>query len=453
MLAITRAGAVAVPLDARSPSAELARALDHSSARVIFTDTRNFGTVRDAVARTPGGGIVVLITIHSEHAVDNLANEWRVVRLQDWVEDEASSTSHVNIDELGIEEMAYLHYTSGTTSAPKGALSTQQSWLWSANSFISAFGMTPEDRFFWPLPLFHCLGHALCVFATVVVGASAHIPDHEESSFNSLLGKDAQDTTIIVGVPAMYHEFINEASNSKILPALQALRACMTAGSMATSDLNVQVQKLFGIPLLNNYGCTEACGAIAINKPGDLFSENSSGTVVPGMEVKLAHPNGQEVRNSETGEVWIRSPSLMLGYYKETESSFTVDGWFRTGDVARFSANATDLNLIGREKELIVQGGENIQPDEVEQVLLRCDGVADVVVAGTPHITLGETAAAFIVRDGSGKDETTTDLDLTALIARCRKDLPDHKVPTSKQPPFLSLVTFFDTPGMADYSA
>lgn len=449
MLAITRAGAVAVPLDPRSSPVELARALDHSGARVIFTDGRHLDTVRAAVGSVSGKGLIITAN-PPERAI---VHGWRVLRYQDWAGDDAGSTSNVRIDELEPEEPAFLHYTSGTTGTPKGVLSTQRSWIRAANNFVSAFGMTSDDYFFWPLPLFHCLGHALCVFATVAVGASAYIPAADARSFNSLFDKEARATTIIVGAPATYHEFIAEASNSKKLPSLPGLRACMSAGSSATAALSAQVQAVFGVPILNNYGCTEACGAIAINKPGDSFREDSSGTIVPGMEVQFTGPDGKVVNIGETGEVWVRSDSLMLRYFEETESPFTAEGWFRTGDMARRTANATDLNLVGRKKELINQGGENIQPDELERVLLRCAGVADVVVAGAPHNTLGETAAAFIVRDNRGNDaghNSTLDLDPTHLLSGCRKDLPDNKVPTGKQPQTHELPLF--PPGVADSS-
>lgn len=436
MLAVTRAGAVAVPLDPRSPPADLARTLAHCGTRAIFTEDRYLGTVRAAVGLNFGGARPGLIISARTSDVD----EDEAWRYEDWTDADDSRTalSHQAIlDDLGGNEEAFLHYTSGTTSLPKGVLSTQQSWLWSAERSASAFGMTQDDQLFWPLPLFHCLGHALCIVATVVVGASSYIPGPDETPFDSLFAaKGARGTTVIVGTPATYHELIARASTSTSFPTLPGLRACMSAGSSATTALSTQVQEVFGVPFLDNYGCTEACGAIAIHKPGDLLREDSSGTILSGMEVRLTGPDGNEVRKGETGEVWIRSPSLMLRYFKQTESPFTAEGWFRTGDVARRSTNATDLNLVGRRKELIVQGGENIQPDELERVLLRCPGVADVVVAGISHIVLGETAAAFIVPEGRGnalEDKSTADLDPMALLAWCRKDLPDHKVPTGRK--------------------
>lgn len=376
--------------------------------------------------------MVVVVSSLDVLAAEGVSNS---VHYQDWTEDEECETSYAKIDEDLGSSAAFLHYTSGTTSSPKGVLSSQKSWLWSARSFASAFGLTEEDQFFWPLPLFHCLGHALCIIATVAVGASAHLPDPNETLFDSLFTKPAVTATIIVGAPASYHEIVAAASTLKTSLALPSLRACMFAGSSASATLSAQVQDLLGVPLLNNYGCTEACGAIAVNKPGDLFREDSVGTLVPGMEVQLTDLDGHKVEDSEQGELWIRSPGLMIGYYKETECPFTASGWFPTGDIALFSKDGDGLRLVGRKKELIVRGGENIRPSELERVLLRCPGVSDVVVAGITHRLLGEVPAAFIVRErsdnGTGEGNAAK-LDPSSLLRVCREHLPEYKVPTGE---------------------
>ncbi|KAG8162803.1 hypothetical protein KVR01_007281 [Diaporthe batatas] len=428
ILAITRAGAVGVPLDSRSTSSELSNALQHCGARAIFTDSHHLSQVRLA---TEGQKQTIIVVSSS---VDCTANgESKVAQYESWAEDEDCTTSESKIDEDTGADPAFLHYTSGTTSSPKGVLSSQHSWLLSAQGFVQRFGFTEEDQFFIPVPLFHAISHSFCIFATLTVGASAHIPDPNKTFFDSLATGQAQTATIIVGPPASYHEIVATASTSVTPLALPRLRACMFGGAPATAALSAQVQQVFGVPLTANYGCTETCGGVCTGRPGDLFREGGLPELIPGVELKLVDPDGNEVKVGEQGEIWIRSPALMIGYYKEAKSPFTSDGWFPTGDLARESTYGNNLTLIGRRKEVIIRGGENIQPDEVEKVLLQCPGVTDVVVAGVPHRLLGETPVAFVVCEAKsttpGRD--AVDLDPSTLLAVCRRSLPEYKIPTS----------------------
>lgn len=424
VLAITRSGAVGVPLDPRSPPADLARVLEHSGARAIITDDRNLATVCAAAGKE-----CLLLVSTPKPSVEG-AGEFKTERYQDWAEDDDQSTN-VELDNLGEDEEAFLHYTSGTTSLPKGVLSSQKSALWNVKEVASVFGLSSGDRFFWPLPLFHILGHSLCIIATVFKGASAYLSDPDQLLLDNLLVAEVEETTIIAGAPATFHELVTAKASSSSTLNLPKLRACMSAGAAASEALCNQVHELFNVLLLNNYGCTEACGAIAVSPLG---GEHGQGSLMPlpGWEIQLMDQDGNQVKPGEQGEVWVRGSGLMLKYYKDPQSPFT-DGWFPTGDTGFLSSSAsgTELSLFGRKKELIIRGGENIQPAELEQVLLQHPGVADVAVAGILHALLGETPAAFIV-----KETPDLDLDLSALIAMCREALPDYKVPTGKIPRF-----------------
>ncbi|KAH8678482.1 hypothetical protein BX600DRAFT_532408 [Xylariales sp. PMI_506] len=420
VLSVIRAGAVGIPLDARSTSSELAKVLEHSGACAIITDNQHLATVYAAAVK----GTTIII-VSPGPIVDTVEDGFSTVRYQDWAEDEECDTSDINLDDLGEDEEAFLHYTSGTTSLPKGVLSTQKSVLWNVNEVASVFSLSSEDRFFWPIPLFHILGHSLCIIATVVTGASAHLSDPDQTLLDNLLLKEAEETTVIVGAPATFHEIAAAKLESSWPLHLPRLRACMSAGSVAPASLCAQVHELFGVPLVNNYGCTEACGAIGISRPGDMHGGIAP---LPGWEIQLMDQDGHRVNDGEQGEVWVRGSGLMLKYYQDPQSPFTADGWFPTGDIGVFSSSAagTELSLVGRKKELIIRGGENIQPAELEQVLLQFTGVADVVVAGVLHELFGETPAAFIV-----KSAPDLDLDLSALLTACREALPDYKVPTA----------------------
>src|SRR6266700_5922019 len=402
--AITRAGAVGVPLDPRSSVAELALALEDSGARLVFTDGQRLGRLRAAAPAT-----TTIVLAEAVAPGDCL-------RYEDLAERAAARPA---ADCLSPDAPAWLHYTSGTTGGRKGVLSCQRAWLWSATAYASAIGISSRDRLLWPLPLFHAFGHSLCLMGTLAVGASAHLPG-EEPLLDSL---HSTPVTMLAGVPTTYRELIGAArADARPLPRL---RVCITAGAPVPADLNAEATELLGVPLLNQYGSTETCGAIAASRPGDPYVAGSCGPPVPGIDIRLVDPVSMtDVPRDGEGEIWVRGPSLMLGYRGDPGTPFS-DGWYRTGDLGRRISRG-HLTVTGRVKELIIRGGENIHPAEVERVLLACPGVADAVVTGIPHDVFGEVPAAFVV-PGLGPEGP----DPRVLLAACRAALPDYKVPAA----------------------
>lgn len=404
--AITRAAGVVVPLDARSTQAELARIFTKCLARIIITDFRRLERVCEAVI---AGGesskaltTIVAVNIPSDHpgfhvTVGGVAIE----SYEKWASHafDPPSQHRALLDNLELDEPAYLHYTTGTTGQPKGVLSSQRAWMWTAvNSYVPSLGFASSDKLFWPLPLFHAFGHSLCVIGTVAVGASTHLVG-DEPLIDAIL--QHLDSTIIGGTPAIFRELNTSITARNVLSQIHP-KACVSAGSAPTTGLSTQVEELLGVPLINHYGCTE-CVCIATCGPKDRYREDSCGTPLPGVEVqiRLVTEDGQaltEVADEEEGEICVRTPSFMLGYTDDLDngapppSSRTEDGWYRTGDLGRrvraYSGTAEKLLIVtGRLKELIIRGGENIHPLEVESALRACPSVDDVVVVGLPHIS------------------------------------------------------------------
>lgn len=468
ILAITRASRVGVPLDPRASIAELRYALCDCEARIVFTNRKGLEKVRAALKNITGALIVVVNALP-----DDLADEQiiRVVRYEEWTEKQPPSQDSERasvLDRLGLDEPAWLHYTSGTTGTPKGVLSSQRAWLVSAANYAEALGITASDRLFWPLPLYHAFGHSLCIIGTMVVGASVFLMGHNESILARI--QSCNDLTIIAGVPSTYHELAIELAQKKDTGTgtrLPQPRICVAAGGttptvvkanvedafgasllnnygstescgpIATAEVPdnvVYTQSVFDAPLLNRYGCTESCGAIVANRPDDPYHESSCGAPLPHIEVEIARFNTSTdicefVADGEEGEIWIRGPSMMLKYWssrQQQQQPFTDAGWYRTGDLGRrLPGSAGHISVTGRLKELIRRGSETIHPAEVERVICSCPGVKGVVVTGVPHDMLGETAAAFIVRASQDAD-----IDVLCLLAACRATLPDYKVPT-----------------------
>ncbi|MFD8340243.1 SDR family NAD(P)-dependent oxidoreductase, partial [Streptomyces solisilvae] len=407
-LAIARASAIGVPINPHSSAAELAYLLDDSAARVIVTDHTRLPQVRRLQAERPH--LTVVVTGDEESGA---------VPFDALAETEPQQPAR---DDLGLDDIAWMLYTSGTTGRPKGVLSTQRSCLWSvAASSAGVLGLSETDRVLWPVPLFHSLAHIYCVLSVTAVGATARITEAFDAE-ELLHTLRAEEFTFLAGVPTMYHYLLDAARDGDL--SLPNLRVCLSAGAISTATLRAEFQETFGVPLLDCYGSTETCGLITANWPNGTQVEGSCGLPVPGLTVRIVDPETHEsVETGEEGEIWVGGPSLMVGYYNQPEATEAAlpRGWYRTGDLGR----RDDLGyhtITGRLSELIIRSGENIHPTEVEQVLLRVPGVADAAVVGSAHPALGEVPVAFLVpaADGFDPDE---------VFAACREHLAYFKVP------------------------
>ncbi|MFI7650775.1 SDR family NAD(P)-dependent oxidoreductase [Micromonospora sp. NPDC049460] len=409
-LAVTRAAAVGVPLNPRSTDAELAHLLDDSGAVLVVTDPEHLDQVLRLRAERPGLRVVVT----GDGPVPAGVTAWNAL-----VDTEPGVAAR---DDLGLDEVAWMLYTSGTTGRPKGVLSTQRTCLWSvASCYVPIPGLTAADRVVWPLPLFHSLSHIGCVLSVTAVGATARLVDGF-SADDVLRAVDEDEATVLAGVPAMYHHLVTAARETGF--RAPALRVCLVGGAITTGALRRAFEEVFDAPLLDAYGSTETCGSIAVTRPDRPRVEGSCGLAVPGVDVRLVSPQtGLDVPAGAEGEVWVRGPSLMLGYHglPELTAAALRDGWYRTGDLARRDADG-NIFVTGRHQELIIRGGEKIHPAEVEEALRAVPGVADVAVTGRPHDVLGEVPVAFVVPGPEG-------FDPRAGYAACREKLSYHKVP------------------------
>ncbi|WP_405622712.1 SDR family NAD(P)-dependent oxidoreductase [Streptomyces sp. NBC_00076] len=408
--AITRASAIGVPVNPQSSDAELAHVLDDSGARIVITDHPHVEQLRRLLPDRPH--LTVVLVGDGPVPSGFLPYESFVTR-------EPATPAR---DDLGLDDLAWMLYTSGTTGRPKGVLSTQRNCLWSvAACYVPVPGLGPEDRVVWPLPLFHSLSHIACVLSVVAVGASARIVDGL-SAEDVLTALDEERATFLAGVPTLLH-YLLDAARDRGFTAPQ-LRVALVGGAVTTASLRRSFERVFGVPLIDAYGSTETCGSITVNWPSGARAEGSCGLPVVGLGVRLVDTRtGEDVADGQEGEVWVRGPSVMAGYHNQPEATAAAfhDGWYRTGDLARRD-EAGYFTITGRRKELIIRAGENIHPGEVEEVLRTVPGVADVAVVGKPHDVLGEVPVAFIVPGPQGPDTER-------LFAECRDRLSYFKVP------------------------
>ncbi|MDS0132461.1 MULTISPECIES: type I polyketide synthase [unclassified Amycolatopsis] len=403
--AVLRAGGVGVPLNPGAATAELEHPLTDSGATVVITDAVQ-------AARLPLAPHVQLLVTGDDvpagaHSYDELAG---------------TEPAEPAADDLGLDEPAWMFYTSGTTGRPKGVVSTQRNCLWSvASCYVPIPGLSDEDRVLWPLPLFHSLSHIACVLSATVVGATVRIADGS-SAADVMRLLEAEGTTFLAGVPTTYHHLVRAARQSGF--SAPSLRIGLAGGAVLGAGLRSDFEETFGVPLIDAYGSTETCGAITMNPPDGARVDGSCGRPVPGVGVRVVDPEtGLEVPAGQEGEVWVSGPNVMLGYHNSPEATAAAmrDGWFRTGDLARRD-DAGYFTIRGRIKELIIRGGANIHPGEIEAVLRTAGGVADAAVGGVPHDTLGEVPVAYVIPGPDG-------FDAGELIAKCREQLSAYKVP------------------------
>ena len=313
----------------------------------------------------------------------------------------------VPLDDLGPDDPGLLVYTSGTTGAPKGALLTHGNLLASAEAVRLAWRWTPEDRLVLTLPLFHVHGLGVGLHGTLTAGASAVL--RPKFAVDDLLDSAAEHAASLwFGVPTMYAR----VAESPRLSELSRFRLCVSGSAPLSPELFSAVAGQGGQRILERYGMTETL--MNVSNPYD--GERRPGTVgfpLPGVDLRLAEG---------TDEILLRGPNVMPGYWDRpdaTAEAFTEDGWFTSGDVGAYDQDGY-LSIVGRRKELIISGGYNVYPREVEDVLRSHPGVVDAAVVGFPDPTWGERVTAFVEGQGVSEQE---------LLALSAEQLAPYKRP------------------------
>lgn len=314
-------------------------------------------------------------------------------------------------------------YTSGTTGRPKGVLLSQRSNLWVvAACWAPIVGYSNVDYVLSPLPLFHSFALNATVLATVAVGATTYVMKRF-STTEALTLLQEELVTLLLGVPTMFQYLLQEARTGGL--GADKLRVCVSAGAIMPAALNKDFQETFGVPLLDGYGITETSTMVTQNWLTGTRVMGSCGLPLPGSSVRVVDPDtGVDVPRGEEGELWVRGPHVMLGYHNRPEETEEVlrGGWYHTGDLARSDEHGY-LRITGRIKELIIRGGENIAPAEIEEVVMQHPAILDCAVVGAPHEALGEVPVVFVV------PEDPSAFDPDDLLAYCAKRLTHFKVP------------------------
>lgn len=396
LLAASRLDAWAIVVNPRLSPREVDQIRDHSGARRAFF-TADVSQEAAAHATRYGAPVQDVGPLHGI-GVSALREE--------------TSTEPVEVD--GAKQVAVLIYTSGTTGTPKGVMLTHRNLLFSAKGTAALRNMTADDVQYCVLPISHIVGISLLTM-TLMVGATVRlVAKYEPAALVKAMAEEG--ITILNGVPATYQRLLEYQRNAG-LPKFDrgALRLIAVAGAPLDLELKSRVEQELGLPLLNGYGITECSPGISGVRPDNPRADHAVGTILPGLEAKLVGRDGKAVANGGVGELHVRGPNVMRGYYRApdlTAKAIDPDGWFNTGDLARFEGDY--LYIVGRTKEMIIRSGFNVYPAEIEAVLSTHDAVVQCAVVG---------------READGNEEVVAFVQLIKGSKATAQDLMAHVAP------------------------
>ncbi|MEW6349206.1 MAG: AMP-binding protein [Thermodesulfobacteriota bacterium] len=412
-LAVLSVGGIVLPLNSDYKQEEVHYFLADSGSRFLFTDAQRFDRFRGLAQQLPELVTVVMGDREQEETSSLTALLAGA--------DEAYTRTYPT----GDDDVAMIIYTSGTTGRSKGALLSHANLVANMDALHVTWEWSDRDVLLHALPLFHV--HGLFVALHGALNAGARVVMHEKfdpARIWDTIGKG--ECTILMGVPTMYQRLVNQWEAMERTPSLASMRLFISGSAPLLESQFNRFEKETGSRILERYGMTEA-GMIASN-PIDSAGRiaGSVGFPLPGVSIRVVDPDGADKPPGEVGEVWIRGDNVFQGYWgmpEKTAESFH-EGWFKTGDLGYLDAQERGrLFLVGRAKELIITGGYNVYPKEIEDVLESHGSVTEAAVVGLPDEDFGERVIAVVCL--GGREAASAE----QLIGYCRERLAGYKCP------------------------
>ena len=382
---ILRAGAVVVPMNVLLKEREVAYYLEDSGAKLLLA-WHGFAEAAEAGAAKAGAECILVTPGEFEQLLGSAEP------VEEPVERDEQDT-------------AVILYTSGTTGQPKGAELTHPNLRKNCTISAQTLGrFTHEDVLLGALPLFHTFGQTCTMNCAVLSGATVTmIPRFDPEKALEIIERDR--VTVFQGVPTMYNAMLH--ANRADSADASTLRLCMSGGAAIPVELIRGFEEKFGCPILEGYGLSETSPVASFNPPDRERKAGSIGVPIEGVEMQVWDDDGNEAPQGEVGEIVIRGHNVMKGYWNRpdaTAQSIDSDGWFRSGDLARVDEDGYFF-IVDRKKDMIIRGGYNVYPREVEEVLYEHPAVQEAAVVGIPDDSLGEeVAAAVVLKEGESAD-------------------------------------------------
>jgi long-chain acyl-CoA synthetase len=381
---VLRAGAVVVPINPLLKEREVAFYLSDSGARMVFA-WHGFAEAAEAGARGPGAECVFVTP--GEFA--------RLLADADQLD---------SLADRAADDTAVILYTSGTTGTPKGAELTHSNLSSNVAAVTALHSFGENDVVLGALPLFHSFGQTCSMNAAVAAGATLSlIPRFDAERALAIITRDR--VTVFQGVPTMYSALLHHPRRDEF--DTSTLRECVSGGASLPAEVLRGFEQEFGCKLLEGYGLSETSPVASSNRPDRQRRPGSVGVPIEGVQMRIVNEDGEEVPIGSRGEIVIRGPNVMKGYWGRPDATAEVirDGWFHSGDIGVMDEDGYFF-IVDRLKDMIIRGGYNVYPREIEEVLYEHPAVREVAVVGVPHPELGEeVAAAVALKDGAAADE------------------------------------------------
>jgi long-chain acyl-CoA synthetase len=374
---ILRAGAVVIPMNVLLKERETGFYLSDPQARAVFA-WHEFADAARTGAEQAGAECIVVGPGEFEELLGTVGEV------------------DVAIEPREDDDTAVILYTSGTTGKPKGAELTHGNLGRNVAEAVSLFGLGDDGEvILGALPLFHAFGQTCALNASIGAGGCLTLtPRFDASKALGIIERDR--VTVFEGVPTMYSAMLHHPDRAN--HDTSSLRICVSGGAAMPVEVLRQFEDAFGCKILEGYGLSETSPVASFNHPDRERKAGSIGTPIAGVEMKVVDDGGEEVPRGEVGEIVIRGHNVMKGYWNRPEATadaIDADGWFKTGDLARIDEDGYFF-IVDRKKELIIRGGFNVYPREIEDVLYEHSAIREAAVIGVPHDQLGEEVAAAV---------------------------------------------------------